>query len=441
MRVSAAGGTPQPFTRLDPSKGERNHRWPQVLPGGKAVVFNNLDLAANPYDQSINLALLKTGEVKTLAIKGTNVRSVPGYLLFMRGETLFAAPFDAQKLELTGSPFPAAEVLVSPLGGASYSVSRTGSLVYVPAGANIGKLAWVDAKGATEVPGLPTRDYFNRVQLSPDGKHIMVVILEGGLRHIWVYDTLRGSLTRLTFGDSDNFNPAWSPDSQRIVFARLAQGNVTIIAKPADGSGSEETLLLIGQKTFGAPSSWSPDGKFLGYSQVGSSGKWESGVLPLEGERKPQILLASSQFEQVFPIFSPDGRYLAYTSNESGRNEIYVVPFRKGSGKWQISTRGGTNPVWARNGKQLFYRESTSSIMGVDVVTQPVFSASTPRVIVPAAVTAPLYNGLDSYDVSPDGQRFLVHQQNSEAGQSLQINIILNWSQELQRLASPGKQP
>jgi Tol biopolymer transport system component len=143
----------------------------------------------------------------------------------------------------------------------------------------------------------------------------------------------------------------------------------------------------------------------------------------------------------LWPIFSPDERCLAYTSPESGRYEVYVVPFGQGTGKWQISTRGGTNPVWARNGKQLFYRESSANIMGVDVVTQPVFSASTPRVIVPAAVTAPLYNGLDSYDVSPDGQRFLVHQQNSEAGQSLQINFILNWSEQLRRLAPVAQQP
>jgi Tol biopolymer transport system component len=299
----------------------------------------------------------------------------------------------------------------------------------------------VDAKGAAEVPGLPARDYFNRLQLSPDGKRIVVVILEGGLRHIWVYDILRGSLTRLTFGDSDNASPNWSPDGRRIAFSRLLQGTASIVVKPADGSGSEETLLPFEQKTFGTPSSWSPDGKFLGYSQVGSSGKWESGVLPLEGERKPQILLASSQFDQLWPIFSPDERCLAYTSNLSGRNEIYVVPFGQGTGKWQISTRGGTQPVWARNGKQLFYRESSGSIMGVDVVTQPVFSASTPRVIVPAAVTAPLYNGLDSYDVSPDGQRFLVHQQNSEGGQSLQINFILNWSEQLRRLAPVAQQP
>jgi Tol biopolymer transport system component len=438
MRVSAAGGTPVPFTKLDSRKGERNHRWPHVLPGGKAVLFNVGDATGSAYDVPICLALLKTGEVKTLPLRGTNVRYVPGYVVFTRGETLYAAPFDLERLEVTGSPFPAGEVLMSPVGAASYSVSESGSLAYVPADASIGKLVWVDAKGATEVPGLPTRDYFNRVQISPDGKRIVVVILEGGLRHIWVYDTERGSLTRLTFGETDNASPAWSPDGRRIVFARLQEGKSSIVAKRADGSGSEE-IVVPGEKSGIVASSWSPDGRLLGYSQIGSSGKWESGVLPLEGERKPQILLASNQFNQLFPIFSRDGKYLAYTSDESGRSEVYVTPFGQGSGKWQISTGGGTNPVWARRGTQLFYRDSSGNIMGVDVTTQPVFNASTPRVIVPSAVTAPLSNGVDNYDVNLDGRRFLVHQQNREAGQSLQINVILNWSEELRRLNPADK--
>ncbi len=229
--------------------------------------------------------------------------------------------------------------------------------------------------------GLPARDYFNRLNLSPDGKRVVLVILEGGLRHIWVYDTVRGSLTRLTFGDSDNASPTWSPSGRRIAYASSRDGNSVILTKPADGSGSEETLL----SAKGGPSSWSTDGKFLAYSQSGPTGKWEIWVLPLEGERKPQPLLTDNQFDQVGAVFSPDGKYLAYTSNESGRYEVYVRPFRQGIGKWQISTVGGANPVWARSGKQLFYSGS-ANIMGVDVTTQPVFSASTPRVVVPSGV-------------------------------------------------------
>ena len=437
MRVSAAGGMPEPFTRLDPSKGERSHRWPRALPGGRGVLFNSSDPAGNMYDLPITLALLKTGEVKILPLRGTNARYVPGYLVFTRGETLFAAPFDLQKLEVTGSPFPAAEVLMSPVGAASYSVSETGSFVYVPAAARIGKLAWADAKGTMEVLGVPARDFFSKLQLSPDGERIVVVILEGGFRHVWVYDIKRGALTRLTFGESDNYGPTWSPDGRRIAFSRFKDGNTLIVAKSADGSGGEETLVTV-QGPVASPSTWSTDGKFLAFWQAGRSGKIETWILPLAGGRKPEPLLANNQFDQANPVFSPDGKYLAYVSNETGRNEVYVTPFGQGSGKWLISTGGGTLPVWARSRKQLFYRES-GNIMGVDVTTQPVFSASTPRVIVPVAVTAPLSNGLENFDVTPDGKHFLVHQQSIEAGQSLQINVVLNWIEQLRRLNPAGK--
>jgi hypothetical protein len=371
-------------------------------------------------------------------VQGSNVRYVPGYLVFTRGEALFAASFDLQRLEVSGTPFPAGEVLITPGGAASFAVSETGSLAYIPAGAKSGTLAWVDAKGSTEMPGLPAQNYFNRLQLSPDGKRIVLVILEGGFRHIWVYDTVRGSLTRLTLGDRDNASPTWSPDGRRIAFWTSKDENGVIMTKPSDGSGSEETLLSSAK--VGPPSSWSPDGKFLAYWQLGPTGKWEIWVLPLEGERKPKPVETDNQFDHINPVFSPDGKYLAYYSNESGRSEVYVRPFGQGGGKWQISTGGGANPVWARSGKQLFYRES-ENIMGVDVATQPDFSASTPRIIVPATVAATLSSGLDAFDVSPDGHRFLVHRQSCETGQSLQINVILNWSEELRRLAPANKQP
>lgn len=442
VRVSAAGGAPEPFTKLGSSRGDGSHRWPQVLPGGKAVLFDAGDFAAQKpiynnmsMNSAISLASLKTGEVTTLRLQGANVRYLPGYLVFTRGETLFAAPFDVQRLAVTGPAFPAGEVLISANGSASFAVSETGSLVYVPARANIGKLAWVDAKGSTEIPGLPARNYANRLQLSPDGKRVVLVTLEGGSRHIWVYDTVRGSQTRLTFGDSDNVSPLWSPDGRRIAFLSRKDADWAMLTKSADGSGSEETLVPIGA---GGPTSWSPDGRFLVCIQTGPTWKWEIWVLPLEGERKSQPLLANNQFDQTNAVFSPDGKFLAYASSESGRYEVYVRPFGQGSGKWQISTGGGNFPVWARNGKQLFYRES-GNIMAVDVTTQPVFNVSTPRVMVPSAVTAPLSNGIDSFDVSLDGQHFLVHEQSSEAGQTVQINVILNWSEDLRHLNPVGK--
>lgn len=432
-RISAAGGTPQPFAKLDSSKGERSHRWPQVLPGGKAVLYSSGSSDGLKWDWSIATATLKTGAVKPLRIQGWHPRYSPGgYLTLERSGGLFAVPFNPQSLEVTGSPLPV-------LQHQGLAISETGSLVYVPPGATLGNLAWVNRKGGVAPLGAPTKDYQPRVRLSPDGKHVVVVIVTEDSYDVWTYDILHGSLTRFTF-EGDNVSPTMSRDGQRIAFSKYRTETISIMAKTVDGSGNEETLLSVQRSTgviYLLPTSWSPDGKFLAYVQIGRSGKREIWVLPLEGERKPQLLLAN-QFDNSNGSFSPDGKYLAYVSNEAGRNEVYVMPFRNESRKWQISTGGGDSPVWERDGKQFFYRES-GNIMGVDVRTQPAFTASTPRVIVPAKAIGDLQSGMDVFDVSPDGQRFLIHQQTSEAAQTTQINVILNWSEELRRRSASGK--
>ena len=436
MRVSAAGGTPQPFTRLDSSKGETSHRWPQVLPGGREVVF----ATGLEFNEPILVANLKTGAVKTLPIRGGYPRYVPGgYLVFERLEGLFAVGFDLQSLEVTGSPFPVLQPLASTtLGVAAIAVSETGSLVFLPAGATVGSFAWVDRKSVMAPLGAPARAYLPAVRVSPDGQRIFVVMRNaGGLRDIWAYDISRGALTRLTFGEADFASPVVSWDGRRVAFLVWKPGSYGLAVKRTDGSGGEETILP-GQKFIVAPTSWSPNGKFLAYWQAGQTGNMEVWVLPLEGERKPQPLLISNQFNQTNAVFSPDGKYVAYQSNESGHDEVYVTQFPAGGGKWQISTNGGIAPVWARHGKELFYRDS-GDIMGVEVTTQPDFKASAPRVIVPAVAIKNLASGLQNFDVSPDGQRFLIHQQSADAGQSVQMQYVLNWNQELQRLAPANK--
>jgi Tol biopolymer transport system component len=435
MRVSATGGTPQPFTRLDSSKNETTHRWPQVLPGAKAVVYAS-GIEFN--SATIAVASLRSGDAKTLAIRGGYPRYITGgYMVFERQEGLYAVPFDLEKLEVTGSPFPVLQVQAAPQDGvAGFAVSETGSLVYVPPGETITKLAWVNRKGVLEPLEAPGRDYL-LLRLTPDGKRVVMAIREKGFVDIWTYDIGRGTLTRLTFGAGDNFSPVFSPDGQRIAFLRLKDAKFSILAKPADGSGSEETLLPP-QSVRSSPTSWSPDGKFLAYVQIDRTGKREIWVLPLEGERKPQPVLAS-QFDNYTAIFSPDGRFLAYMSDENGRDEVYVMPFGNGSAKWQISTNGTSGgPVWERDGKQLFYPESRN-IMGVDIATQPTFHASTPRVILPAKAMGNLPSGPLGFNVSPDGQRFLIRQQSNEGAQSTEINVILNWSEELRRRSASGK--
>jgi len=436
MRVPAAGGTPQPFTRLDTSKGEKTHRRPEILPGGKAVVYASSGSPdGRQWDSTIAVASLKTGEAKTLPIRSWYARYILGaYLAFERQEGLFVVPFDLQRLEVTGSPFPV-------LQEQGFAFSETGSLAYVPRGATLGNLAWVDRKGVVEPLGTPTRDYGGRVQLSPDGKHVVLVIGTEGSYDVWTYDLPHRALTRVTLGDGDSVAPTWSPDGRRIAFSRYKGGNISIVAEAVDGSGIEETLLPAQTRTmisYIQPASWSPDGRFLVYGQI-RSGKREIWVLPLEGERKPRALLAN-QFDNGPASFSPDGKYLAYVSNETGPNEVYVMPFGNGTGKWQISTGGAdvAMAVWGRDGKQLFYR-GNGNIMDVDVRTQPVFTASTPRVIVPAKAIGNLKSdGMDNFEVSPDRQRFLIHQQ-SEGSKTPQIHVVLNWTEELRRLSASGK--
>lgn len=430
MRVSSAGGTPQPFTKLDSSKREQAHGWPQALPDGKTVLYS-IEFTDG---WSITAATLKTGDVKRLGIHGRAPRYSPeGYLTFERPpEGLFAVPFDPQSREVKGSPFPV-------LRDQGAALSETGVLAYVPPGATLGNLAWVDRKGVVTPLGAPTRDYGGRVRISPDGKHIAVVIVTEGSYSIWSYDIPHGSLTRFTLED-DSVSPTISPEGRRIAFSKYRSEDISIAAKTVDGSGSEETLLSAQRSTgvvYLTPTSWSPDEKFLTYVQIGRSGKREIWVLPLEGEREPQLVLAN-HFDNGGGFFSPDGKYLAYVSNETGRNEVYVMPFGNGTGKWQISASGGDSPVWERDGKQLFYREN-GNIMGVDVRAQPAFSASTPLVIVPAKATGDLQSGIDVFDISPDGRRFLIHQQSNEAAQAAQINVILNWSEELRRRSVSGK--
>ncbi len=436
MRVPAAGGTPQPFTRLDTSKGEKTHRRPEILPGGKAVVYASSGSPdGRQWDSTIAVASLKTGEAKTLPIRSWYARYILGaYLAFERQEGLFVVPFDLQRLQVTGSPFPV-------LQEQGFAFSETGSLAYVPRGATLGNLAWVDRKGVVEPLGTPTRDYGGRVQLSPDGKHVVLVIGTEGSYDVWTYDLPHRALTRFTLGDGDSVAPTWSSDGRRIAFSRYKGGNISIVAEAVDGSGIEETLLPAQTRTmisYIQPASWSPDGRFLVYGQI-RSGKREIWVLPLEGERKPRALLAN-QFDNGPASFSPDGKYLAYVSNETGPNEVYVMPFGNGTGKWQISTGGAdvAMAVWGRDGKQLFYR-GNGNIMDVDVRTQPVFTASTPRVIVPAKAIGNLKSdGMDNFEVSPDRQRFLIHQQ-SEGSKTPQIHVVLNWTEELRRLSASGK--
>ena len=441
MQVSAAGGTPQKLTELNAQAKEVTHRWPQILPGGKAVLYvigQAKDVGLYE-DSRIAVERLDTHEKKTLPIQGTYPRySSTGHLLFVRQNRIFAVPFDLTRLEVTGPPTPVVDdVAVTQVGIAGYALSSTGSLAYVPGSAisTEGVLAWTDRKGSIEGLNAPVRDYIEP-HLSPDGQRVAVTIGPGSNTDVWVYDIPHGTLTRLTF-DGHDIAPVWSPDGKRIAYAANRTGGWEILSKLADGSGAEESLIA-GQDWFQITGSWSPDGKYLAYMPVSPETGTDIWVLPLAGDRKPWPF-AQAKFNERQPRFSPDGHWIAYTSDESGRTEIYVQPFPGPGGKWQVSTEGGNWPVWAHDGRELFYLNG-NKIMSVSITTHPSFGASTPRFLAEASPLLPARFANAAYDLSPDGQRFLfvrAKEQNAPG----EIRLVLNWSEELKRLAPSAKQP
>ena len=434
QQVSDAGGASQPLTRLE--KGEFVHRWPEFLPGGKAVLFTGGAAAVNWTNAQVAVQSVGTGERRNLIQGGTQPRYAPsGHLVYAQGGNLMAVPFDPQRLAVTGTAVPVVEgVLESSFGAAQYSFSATGSLVYVPGGVQSAqrRLVWVSRNGAEQPVAAPARAYtFPR--LSPDGRRVAAVIVEQGSQ-VWVCDLSRETLTRLTFDGNLNGNPVWTPDSKRIAFQSNGVGPANIFWQRADGSGGLERLTTSEYIHF--PMSFSPDGQLLAFVEINPTTGYDLWVLRL-GDRKTQPFLRTPFMESV-PRFSPDGRWLVYISNEPGRYEIYVQPYPGPGGKWQISTEGGTEPAWNPNGRELLYR-SGDKMMAVEIATQPSFSAGKPRALFggryePTPATAP------NYDVSPDGQRFLmIKPSEQEAGPATQINVVLNWFEELKRRVPPGK--
>ena len=400
-----AGGTPQPLTRLE--KGEISHRWPEFLPGGKAVLFAAGATAINFTNAQVAVQSVGTGERRNLIQGGTHPRYAPsGHLVYAQGGSLMAVPFDPQRLTVTGAAVPVVEgVLQSPVtGAAQYSISATGSLVYVSGGVQSAqsRLVWVSRNGAEQPLAAPAHAYLSP-RLSPDGRRVAVAIAEQETQ-IWLYDLSRETLTRLTFEGNANHYPVWTPDGKRIAFQSNKEGPPNIFWQLADGSGGLERLTT--SEYIQAPMSWSPDGQLLAFIEVNPTTGYDIWVLRLS-DRKAQPFLRTP-FNEAAPRFSPDGRWLAYISDESGRYEIYVQPYPGPGGKWQISTEGGTEPVWNPNGRELFYR-SGDKMMAVDIATQPGFAAGKPRMLFegpyePTPITNPQLRRVSRRPALPDAQ-------------------------------------
>jgi eukaryotic-like serine/threonine-protein kinase len=434
QQVPDAGGTPRALTRF--AKGENSHRWPEFLPGGRAVLFSAAMTSSTWVNPQVAVHSVATGERRNLVQLGTQPRyALSGHLVYAQGGTLMAVPFDPRRLELTGAAVPVVEgVLQSAISGAAhYSLSATGSLVYIPGSiqADQRRLVWVTRNGAEQPIAAPARAY--RIpRLSPDARRVVVAIDNEGAQ-TWLYDLSRETLTRLTFGGTVNQAPVWAPDGKRVAFQSNKEGPLNVFSQLADGSGGLERLTTSEYSP--APNAWSADGQLLAFIDVNPTTGWDIWVLRLS-DRKAQPFLQTA-FNESAPRFSPDGHWLAYVSDESGHWEIYVQPYPGPGGKWQISADGGMEPVWNPNGRELFYR-SGRKMMAVEIATKPGFAAGKPRLLFEGDyLPTPL--AFPNFDVSPDGQRFLMLKPSEQEAAALtHINVVLNWFEELERRVPPA---
>jgi len=425
FRAPSSGGPAQPLTSPEASQQEVSHQYPFVLPGSRAVLFTinmQSDAAAAVLD-------LKGGKYRVLVKHATNPQYVSaGDLTFVRSGTLFAAPFDPKRLAIIGPEKPLIEGVGGIAGGnvSEYSVSNNGTLVYMAGRGQGGKslMAWVDRNGVTQTLSQP--EQWGNGRLSPDGRFIAnSITTDGRTSDLWLFDTERRTPTRLTFGGGRNFNPAWTPDGRRIAYYSTGADKSGIYWIAADGSGKPE--LLATTDAAATPTSWSSDGKTLVFSQAGadkSQHLWLLHVSRGSTEQKP-TLLHDNPFTEAGGQISPDGRYLAYMSSESGVTDIYVQSFPGPGAKIRISTQGGVSPRWSPNGRELLYWTlARSSLMGVDVETGASFHAGVPHQVLK------IFSGT-TWDIAPDGKKFLIEV--FASGAILKMVTVLNWFNELAR--------
>ena len=443
QRVSAAGGSPEVLTTPN-EPTERSHRWPQFLPGRNVVLFTSQQVGKRWDEANIEVVDLATKARKVVHNGGTYARYSPsGHLLFVRQSTLFAAAFDVNNFAASSAPVPVLEGVGSQpasagTGVALYDVSNDGTLAYLsgaPQNENT-TLVWADRKGATTPLNIERGNYVSP-RLSPDGTRVAVfrVQASGQNPDIWVFEVARGFTRRLTFAPASDSFPIWTPDGQRVTYTSGSPPNLHWIA--ADGSGEPQRLVQSSQiQRAGA---WSPDGRALVYSEQHPESNLDIWMLRLDGDRKPQVLLQTRASESE-PDISPNGRWLAYQSDESGRFEIYVRPFPQGEGKWQISNGGGTLARWTRDGRELIYRVQGERIMSAALknVSAQIFQYDIPTEVLRDVFA--IRGFASTYDVAPDGKRFVVMQEPTTGVEGLtHVTLVLNWFEDLKAKLAPHR--
>ena len=432
-RVPAEGGTAEQLSTLNPGRGELGHRWPELLPSGRGVLFT---IWTGSHEEAhVAVLSLATGEVTSLFAGTTPRYSETGHLIYGRADgVLMAVPFDPARLEVTGPGFSLLEgVMVKPTGLAEFGLSRTGSLVYLTvAAAGRGVVVMVDRNGE-ERSLIELPDVFYSPRFSPDGTRLALGIGQPLFAsQVWIYEMAQGTLTPLTF-EGNNMYPVWSWDGERVAFASDRAGLVDLHWRPADGSGIAASLLTA----YGMehPASWSRDGRYLIYRQHRPVTGWDIWVLPLEGDREPWAFTQTSAHVERSAVLSPDGRWLAYVSDLSGRNEVYVNSFPEPGGRRQVSLDGGTEPVWSPDGRELFYRNGPALLVAA-VETTPDFRVRSRQLL----FQRPYAEWVDhsNYDVHPDGERFVMMKPVEEEASSARLVVVLNWFEELRRRSGSG---
>lgn len=443
-RVSANGGSVEAISTIDVNAKERSHRWPHALPGGNAILFSVAYQTGNPLDDA-NVAVLdrKSGQHRTIIKGGVFARYLaPGYIVYARRSSLVAVPFDVERLGVTGAPVTVQENVMMSKGNGrvQFSISDNGDLVYVEGRSDDSRdaaqpLVWVDLRGSEQVLS-EVRQRYSKPRLSPDGQWLFVEVADPEAA-IWSYNLQRGTLSRVTHGGV-SYGPLPSPDGQRVAYEATRDGVAGTLIAQVDGSGEQR---LSSTKRLHLPTSWTPDGTALAITAGAESGYLEVWVIPIDGDHTPQILV-QGPFNAGGARFSPDGRWVAYVSDESGRNEVYLRPYPQAGARIQISAEGGTQPVWSPNGRELFFRNRdhmfvVKMTLGSQIVAgkpQVLFSRSLPE-----DSSGPAYDLIADYDVSRDAQRFVMPKYSVASGNAPNARVILNWSEELKGKTNVGK--
>ena len=429
FRVPSSGGSPAELTKVDTARAEVGHRWPEFLPDGKHFLYLAANFSGRPGINAVFVGSLDSTEKHFVVSASSNASySDPGYLLYMRDKTLVVQPFDLRHFALSGEPHTLSdEVLYFPqvyraafsVSGGEVLVAQTGKGVY------LSQLTWFDRNGKT-VGTISKPSWYNNVQLSPDGHRIATDQTDQDGRNIdvWVQDPARDTTTRLTFDPALDTTPAWSPDGKQLVLSSNRSLNFRLYLKNSDGSGAEQEIAEAGGSAFNSLD-WSRDGKYILTRR--SNELWYL-TLP-ERALKPLIqgwVVKGAQF-------SPDGRWVAYASNESGSMEVYVAPFPGGNGKWQVSSGGGQEPRWRKDGKELFFLSRDSKMMAVPVSTGASFASGSPVALFQTHRRQPISSqDVYSYDVSADGQRFLIATQVDESSVA-PLSVFLNWTSAMDK--------